>query len=148
MMEIFAAVPGAVVDDTGLRHVGNPLAEQRALAEGRAVAPLGDRRVLAVPGEDQQFCAPARHRDHPAVSEGGDRPSLGERALLGERIADMPQPGVVDDRAGYRREDLAHHSAFASRADACEPRSAPSAAISHAHSRCWSTRPYILVAAP
>src|SRR6478736_7896435 len=53
MTEIFAAVPGAVVDDTGLRHVGNPLAEQRALAEGRAVAPLGDRRVLAVPGEDR-----------------------------------------------------------------------------------------------
>ena len=89
-----------------------------------------------------------RHREHPPVAEGGDGPPFGERALLGERIADVPEPGVVDDRAGYRREDLGHHSAFASRADACEPRSAPSAAMSHAHSRCWSTRPYILVAAP
>ena len=53
MTEIFRAVPGAIVDDTGLRHVGNPVAEQRALVEGRAIAPLGDRRVLAVPGEDR-----------------------------------------------------------------------------------------------
>jgi len=51
--QLFAAVPGAVVDDGGLRHVGNPLSEQRALASGAAVAPLGDRAVLAVPGEDR-----------------------------------------------------------------------------------------------
>lgn len=49
----FARLPGAVVDDTGLRHLGNPLAEQRALATGAAVAPLGDRTVLAVSGEDR-----------------------------------------------------------------------------------------------
>ena len=49
----FARVPGAVIDETGLRHLGNPLGEQRALASGRAVAPLGDRTVLAVPGEDR-----------------------------------------------------------------------------------------------
>jgi folate-binding protein YgfZ len=49
----FAAVPGAVVDESGLRHLGNPLAEQRSLASGAAVAPLGDRTVLAVPGEDR-----------------------------------------------------------------------------------------------
>ena len=49
----FARVPGAVTDETGLRHLGNPLGEQRALAAGRAVAPLGDRAVLAVPGEDR-----------------------------------------------------------------------------------------------
>jgi tRNA-modifying protein YgfZ len=49
----FARVPGAVLDETGLRHLGNPLGEQRALADGLAVAPLGDRRVLAVPGEDR-----------------------------------------------------------------------------------------------
>jgi folate-binding protein YgfZ len=46
-------VPGAVVDERGLRHLGNPFGEQRALAEGRALAPLGDRRVLAVAGEDR-----------------------------------------------------------------------------------------------
>jgi len=49
----FARVPGAVVDADGLLHVGNPLSEQRALADGRAVAPLGDRAVLTVAGEDR-----------------------------------------------------------------------------------------------
>ncbi|WP_214466366.1 CAF17-like 4Fe-4S cluster assembly/insertion protein YgfZ [Microbacterium flavescens] len=49
----FASLPGAVIDDAGLQHVGNPMVEQRALAEGRAVAPLADRTVLAVPGEDR-----------------------------------------------------------------------------------------------
>lgn len=53
----YAAVPGAVVDDVDgvalLRHAGNPLVEQRALVAGGAVAPLGDRSVLAVPGEDR-----------------------------------------------------------------------------------------------
>lgn len=53
MMSAFAEVPGAVVDDAGLQHAGNPLAEQRALAAGGAIAPLGDRAVLAVPGEDR-----------------------------------------------------------------------------------------------
>lgn len=53
MHEVFSRVPGAVVDETGLRHLGNPLGEQRALAAGTSVAPLGDRRVLAVPGEDR-----------------------------------------------------------------------------------------------
>ncbi len=50
MLSVFADVPGAVVDEIGLQHLGNPLAEQRALAEGRAIAPLDDRRVLAVSG--------------------------------------------------------------------------------------------------
>ncbi|GAA2008494.1 YgfZ/GcvT domain-containing protein [Microbacterium ulmi] len=53
MSAVFGRVPGAVVDDEGLRHVGNPLSEQRALAAGAALAPLGDRRVLAVSGEDR-----------------------------------------------------------------------------------------------
>ncbi|MFJ6652841.1 YgfZ/GcvT domain-containing protein [Microbacterium sp. NPDC091313] len=52
-MSGIASVPGAVIDETGLRHLGTPVAEQRALAAGRAVAPLGDRRVLAVSGEDR-----------------------------------------------------------------------------------------------
>ncbi|GAA1939093.1 folate-binding protein YgfZ [Microbacterium aoyamense] len=53
MTTAFANVPGAVVDDGVLRHLGNPLGEQRLLATGRAVAPLGDRAVIAVPGEDR-----------------------------------------------------------------------------------------------
>ena len=53
MAVTFAHVPGAVTDESGLRHLGNPLGEQRALASGAAVAPLGDRAVLAVPGEDR-----------------------------------------------------------------------------------------------
>ena len=49
----FAGVPGAVVDDSGLRHVGNPLVEQRRLEAGEAIAPLADRAVIAVGGEDR-----------------------------------------------------------------------------------------------
>ena len=50
---VFAGLPGAVVDDHGVRHLGNPLGEQRALSSGSAIAPLGDRSVLAVGGEDR-----------------------------------------------------------------------------------------------
>lgn len=53
MMADYTRIPGAVADESGLRHLGNPLAEQRALAEGKALAPLGDRRVLSVTGEDR-----------------------------------------------------------------------------------------------
>lgn len=52
-MSTLADVPGAVVDETGLRHVGSPLSEQRRLASGTALAPLGDRRVVAVSGPDR-----------------------------------------------------------------------------------------------
>jgi len=49
----FAAVPGAVVDDEGLVHVGSPHREQRDLAAGRALAPLASRAVLTVTGPDR-----------------------------------------------------------------------------------------------
>jgi len=49
----FSAVRGAVVSGGMLQHLGNPLGEQRALAQGTAIVPLGDRVVLAVPGEDR-----------------------------------------------------------------------------------------------
>ncbi|MFG6504416.1 YgfZ/GcvT domain-containing protein [Microbacterium sp. P05] len=49
----YSRVAGAVADERGLRHLGSPLAEQRTLAEGRALAPLGDRRVISVSGEDR-----------------------------------------------------------------------------------------------
>jgi folate-binding protein YgfZ len=48
-----AALPGAVVDHGVLQHLGNPVVEQRALAMGTALAVLGDRAVIAVPGEDR-----------------------------------------------------------------------------------------------
>jgi len=53
MADVFSAVPGAVVDETGLQHLGNPLVEQRRLADGAALAPRADRAVIAVPGEDR-----------------------------------------------------------------------------------------------
>ncbi|WP_375385572.1 YgfZ/GcvT domain-containing protein [uncultured Microbacterium sp.] len=53
MSDLFARVPGAVIVGPGLEHLGNPLGEQRALADGSAVVPLEDRRVLAIPGEDR-----------------------------------------------------------------------------------------------
>lgn len=53
-MSAFAAVPAAVIDEAGvLRHLGNPLVEQRALAAGSAIAPLDDRAVISVAGEDR-----------------------------------------------------------------------------------------------
>ncbi|MEZ3161633.1 glycine cleavage T C-terminal barrel domain-containing protein [Microbacterium sp. BWT-B31] len=53
MASAFSAVPGAIVEAGVLQHVGSPLAEQRDLAAGAAIAPLGDRRVLTVTGEDR-----------------------------------------------------------------------------------------------
>jgi hypothetical protein len=51
--DVFGRVPGAVIEDGALQHLGNPLGEQRALADGSAIVPLTDRRVLAVPGDDR-----------------------------------------------------------------------------------------------
>ena len=46
----FARVPGAVTDETGLRHLGNPLGEQRALAvRARGRAPGRSRRCSPCP---------------------------------------------------------------------------------------------------
>lgn len=42
MPDVFASLPGAVVDETGLRHLGNPLAEQRRLAAGEADGHIDD----------------------------------------------------------------------------------------------------------
>jgi hypothetical protein len=48
-------LPGAVIDEQGTApaHYGNPLGEQRQLAEGRAFVHLGDRAVLQVAGADR-----------------------------------------------------------------------------------------------
>ena len=52
-MAAFDRIPAAVVEEGVLRHVGNPVVEQRALASGSGLAVLGDRAVLAVTGEDR-----------------------------------------------------------------------------------------------
>ena len=49
----FGQISGAVTDERGVLHFGQPFAEQRALASGSSLVPLGDRRVLAVAGEDR-----------------------------------------------------------------------------------------------
>lgn len=53
-MASLSEVSGAVIDDGGLRHVGSPVSEQRRLLAGTALAPLGDRRVVSVSGEDRR----------------------------------------------------------------------------------------------
>jgi folate-binding protein YgfZ len=53
MTSPYAAVPAAVVEDDVLQHVGSPLREQRQLEEGDALAPLADRTVLVIEGEDR-----------------------------------------------------------------------------------------------
>ncbi|MGJ4844441.1 YgfZ/GcvT domain-containing protein [Leifsonia sp. Le1] len=51
----FLALPGAVdIADVGVAaHYGNPLSEQRALADGRAIVDLSDRAVLTITGPDR-----------------------------------------------------------------------------------------------
>ena len=50
MASAFERVPGAVVEDGILMHVGNPLVEQRRLVRGDAVAPLENRSAVSVTG--------------------------------------------------------------------------------------------------
>jgi tRNA-modifying protein YgfZ len=48
----FPGLPGAVVGATGTpAHYGQPAAEQRALAGGRAIVDLADRSVISIAGE-------------------------------------------------------------------------------------------------
>jgi folate-binding protein YgfZ len=49
--DAFGALPGAV--GTPPHHYGNPLREQRSLAEGEAIVDLSDRAVLTVTGPDR-----------------------------------------------------------------------------------------------
>jgi len=46
-------MPGAVRDGDLIVHFGNPLVEQRRLAAGEALAPLTDRVLIEVAGEDR-----------------------------------------------------------------------------------------------
>ena len=50
---LFGDVPGAVVSEQSVLHFGDPIREQRALAAGAAIAPLADRAVIALTGEDR-----------------------------------------------------------------------------------------------
>lgn len=52
-MADFRSLPGAVLDDMRVQHFGAPTREQRALERGTAVAPLGDRAVIAMSGPDR-----------------------------------------------------------------------------------------------
>jgi len=51
--DAFSTLPGAVVDGEMLLHFGDPMREQRRLIAGTAIAPLADRIVLEVSGEDR-----------------------------------------------------------------------------------------------
>ncbi|WOF24694.1 glycine cleavage T C-terminal barrel domain-containing protein [Microbacterium betulae] len=52
-MDVFAQLPGAVSSEAGISHFGDPVREQRALAEGDAVVPRADRLVVSVGGPDR-----------------------------------------------------------------------------------------------
>jgi len=52
-MTAFAALAGAVSEDEVVLHFGDPIREQRRLVAGTAVAPLGDRTVIEVSGDDR-----------------------------------------------------------------------------------------------
>ncbi len=49
----FADLSGAVLGDDGIAHFGDAFREQRRLADGRAIAPLGDRTVIEVAGPER-----------------------------------------------------------------------------------------------
>ncbi|MGX9347361.1 CAF17-like 4Fe-4S cluster assembly/insertion protein YgfZ [Microbacterium sp. KNMS] len=53
MTDPFAQIPGAVLSDDGVAHFGDPTREQRALAQGEAIVPRGDRAVVAVSGPER-----------------------------------------------------------------------------------------------
>lgn len=52
-MTAFSALPGAVSEGDVVLHFGDPIREQRRLVAGTAVAPLGDRTVIEIAGEDR-----------------------------------------------------------------------------------------------
>lgn len=52
-MSGFAAIAGAVADGERVAHFGDAFREQRRLAEGSALAPLGDRTVIEVAGPER-----------------------------------------------------------------------------------------------
>ena len=52
-MSAFENLPGAVRDGEVIAHFGNPAVEQRRLAAGSALAPLSDRTLIQVAGEDR-----------------------------------------------------------------------------------------------
>src|SRR5690606_36680784 len=86
----------------------------------------------------------ARDGDDLAVGEVDDGGTGCEGPLFADRVAVVL--GRVADGAGPCGE-RGGHSTLPSRPDAWVRRSWPSAAMSHAHSRCSSTWPYMRVAA-
>lgn len=52
-MSGFDSLPGAIRDGELITHFGNPSTEQRALAAGAALVPLGDRTLIEVTGPDR-----------------------------------------------------------------------------------------------
>ena len=52
-MSAFSTVDGAVTDGDTIAHFGDAFREQRRLADGVAVAPLGDRTVIEVAGPER-----------------------------------------------------------------------------------------------
>ena len=52
-MAVFESLAGAVRDGEAIAHFGNPIVEQRRLAAGEAIAPLTDRTLIEVAGEDR-----------------------------------------------------------------------------------------------
>jgi folate-binding protein YgfZ len=52
-MSAFSGIPGAVSDDAGISHFGDPFREQRRLAAGAAIVPLDDRAVIEVAGPER-----------------------------------------------------------------------------------------------
>ena len=49
----FSGLAGAVESGGVIMHFGDPMREQRRLVSGSAIAPLGDRTVIEVAGEDR-----------------------------------------------------------------------------------------------
>ena len=52
-MSVFSGISGAVSDDSGVSHFGDPFREQRRLMAGTAIAPLDDRAVIEVAGPER-----------------------------------------------------------------------------------------------
>ena len=120
----------------------------RRVEEERLGRDAGGEPVERLAGHRVQPAQPvgAGDGEHAAIGEVDDRLAALEAALLDDRVAVVAGHPGVDALGGHGRGEreegrAGHQSTFASRAEAWVRRSWPSAAMSHAQSRCPSTRP-------
>lgn len=75
-MSAFSVLSGVVAEGDVVLHFGDPIREQRHLIAGTALAPLGDRAVIEVAGEDRLSWLDSITSQSVAQLEAGDSTEL------------------------------------------------------------------------